>query len=79
MQRSGLFDFFLTGAIFFLAGASFTAAMVSGNGWQRSDTQLAVMSLVMIILGCIKLRAIYRRQRAVVDPGTGLDPRPNDR
>jgi hypothetical protein len=62
MHQVRPFDLFLAGALFFVGGAFFTAAM-DGSGWQRPDIQFAVYAVVGVLCGSWQLRAIVRRFR----------------
>ena len=79
MQQIRLFDLFLTGALFFVSGAFFTAAMEGGSRWQPTDTRFAVSAIASAIFGSIQLRRIYRRLNESSAFVGNHDPRPNDR
>ena len=79
MREIRPFDLFLTGAVLFIAGAFFTAAMGGGGGWRRIDLQFVLYALTGVVYGVWQLRRIYARLNDMSAVGVDRGPRPNDR
>jgi hypothetical protein len=79
MRQIRPFDLFLTGAVLFIAGAFFTAAMGGGGGWRRIDLQFGLYSLTGVVYAVWQLRRIHARLNDTSAFGVDRDPRPNDR